>query len=133
MKNKIFSIILSIVLSLPITVWAVDNYIEDQQLEQPDRLENLLDDDLEQIKTNELSNVDYKQPVDRRKIFKKFIAAMGGVAISSFTIFAMLTVYNRVRERFLNSTKIADGETSLETPEDLNEALKTFLDKTDWS
>lgn len=73
----------------------------------------------------------YKQPVSKRKIAKKFLLAMGGVGASSVIIFLMLSLYNRVREGFSGS-KIDDNEPSLETPTDLQEAVRSFLNKTNW-
>lgn len=126
--NKIFSIILSISLSLPIMVWAVDNA---ETIETPSSaIENIIDKNIIEDETN--IEAQYKQPISKRKIAKKFLAAMGGVAVSSFAIFILLSVYNRVREKYVNPTKSTDKELSLETPEDLDGAIKTFLDKTRW-
>ena len=79
-----------------------------------------------------VSQTTYKQPVSKRKIAKKFLLAMGGVAASSLIIFLMLTVYNKVREGFSSGAKTPDGEVSLETPDDLQGAVRAFLNKTDW-
>lgn len=125
--NKLFTIILVALLSLPVSVWAVD---ENAQVEESAPVVNTLDDEIvEQEKAKE--NL-YKQPTSKRKIAKKFLAAMGGVGISSFAIFFLLTVYNRVRERLQGQVKTLEGETSLETPQDMNQALRIFLDKTKW-
>lgn len=124
--NKLFAIALSIVLSLPIMVWAVDETVSINSIEQPEVV-NQLDEDIEEVKES-----DFKQPADIKKLSKKFLAAMGGVGISSLAIFVMLTMYNRIRERFANPVKTLDGETTLETPDDLDSAVKTFLDKTRW-
>ena len=75
----------------------------------------------------------FKQPVSKKKIAKKFLAAMAGVLTSSFLIFFILTVYNKIRESILNQVKTPEGKTSLETPDDLESAVKTFLDKTEWN
>lgn len=122
--NKLFIIILSLILSLPI-VWAVD------ETSNPDFIEQNPINQLEVDKKKTLAE-DYKQPTSTKNIAKKFLAAMGGVALSSFTIFAMLTVYNRIREKRFQSVN-NDSENSLETPETFDRAIKTFLDKTDWS
>ena len=122
--NKIFTIILSIVLSLPIITWAAD---EATATVEPQPVVNQIDEDKNETKVNQ-----YKQPISKKKIAKKFLAAMGGVAVSSFAIFVLLSVYNRVRERYINPTKNIDCEASLETPENLDGAIKTFLDKTNW-
>ena len=59
---------------------------------------------------------------------------MFGVGVSSILIFVLLSVYNKIRNNFSKDDQImkSDNKTSLETPEDLTEAVKTFLDKTKW-
>ena len=127
MKNKIFSIILSIVLSLPIVVWAVDDTTtENEQAPVVNTLDEDANEQFQDIEENE-----YKQPLGARKIAKKFLAAMGGVAVSSFAIFFLLTIYNRVRDSYSN-VKTPEGETTLETPQDMDSAVKVFLEKTKW-
>ena len=121
MKNRIFSIILSIVLSLPIAVWAVDNAETVEQ--EPPPIVNQLDEDI--------NETEYKQPISKRKIAKKFLMAMGGVAVSSFALFFLLTIYNRIREGY-GQIKTPENETTLETPQDYNSAVKIFLEKTRW-
>ena len=129
MKNKIFSILLVALLSLPVCVWAVD---KNAVIEEPTPIANTLDEDIDTaVETSE--DVQYKQPISKPKIAKKFFAAMGGVAASSFAIFFLLTIYNRVRESYINQVKTPEGETSLETPDDLNGAVRTFLEKTKWN
>ena len=125
--NKLFAIILVALLSLPVSVWAVD---ENTVVEEPAPIVNTLDEDA--IVPEKIEETQFKEPISKRKIAKKFLAAMGGVGISSFAIFFILTVYNRMREGFQNRVKTPEGETSLETPEDLNGAIRVFLDKTKW-
>ena len=125
--NRIFVIILSALLSLPISVWAVD---ESAPIEEPTPIVNTLDEEV--VEQEKVEESQYKQPISKRKIAKKFLAAMGGVAVSSFAIFFLLTVYNRIREGLHTQIKTSDTETSLETPDDLNSAVKIFLDKTKW-
>ena len=123
MKNKISTIILSIILSLPITVWAEDNVISDKAIFEQVPVANQLDEDIDDI--------GYKVPSKNKIIIKKFLYAMGGVATSSFAIFFLLTLYNRIRERY-NQIKTPDGQTTLETPKDYNSAVRIFLEKTKW-
>ena len=123
MKNKFFAILLTLALSLPISVWAVDAAGED--LIEPISTHSVLEEDVE-------ASDQYKQPISKKKIAKKFLAAMGGVAASSFIIFFLLTLYNRVREEYLGETKIIDDEASLKSPDNMTEAVKTFLEKTKW-
>ena len=127
MKNKIFTIILSIVLSLPVAVWAVDNTTLDSEQAL---VVNTLDEDIIEQNRN-IEESEYKQPIGIRKIAKKFLAAMGGVAVSSFAIFFLLTIYNRVRDGYSN-VKTPEGEITLETPQDMDSAVKVFLEKTKW-
>ena len=121
MKNKFFAIILSVVLLLPVAVWAVDSTLDAESVP----VINQIDEDIDFVEN------DYKQPISKRKIAKKFLYAMAGVGVSSFAIFFMLTLYNRIRERYLQVNTL-DGDTSLETPEDMSSAVKVFLEKTRW-
>ena len=123
--NKLFTIILVALLSLPVCVWAVD---ENATGEDPTPVVNTLDEDI--LDQQDIDN-QYKESFSKQKIVKKFLAAMGGVAVSSFAIFFLLTIYNRVRENYVQ-VKTVDGEPSLETPDDLDSAVRTFLDKTKW-
>ena len=143
-KNRIFSIILAICLIMPVSVMAEDIYSNilnqppaaETPVEQPmpagEESAAPLDEAVSQEQPAPAEQT-YKQPVSKRKIAKKFLAAMAGVLISSFLIFFILTVYNKIRESILNQVKTPEGTTSLETPDDLEGAVKTFLDKTEWN
>ena len=89
---------------------------------------NTIDDDV----AAEENKVDYKEPMAVKKIAKKFLVAMGAVAGSSLLIFFGLTAYNRVRENGLCALSNQNGETSLVTPEKYEDAVRTFMDKTNW-
>lgn len=131
--NKIILIILTAFLLLPMNIsWAVEADVVNEPVVQAESqvVEDVLNTTEEIIEDN--SNEVYKAPIGKRQLFKKFFAAMGGVVISSLALFVILSFYNRARERFLNPVKTTEGETSLESPEDLNGAVKTFLDKTKW-
>lgn len=134
MKNRIFAIILTVLLTLPISVSAVDTVAnepapisETMQTQE----ESILEKEVAEISDKEIED-SYKQPISKRKIAKKFLMAMAGVGVSSFLIFFGLSVYDRAREVFLNEVKTPEGETSLKTPEDLTEAIKLFVEKTMW-
>lgn len=126
--NKLFSIVLIIMLSLPVIVRAADDLsvLDIQTLP----IVNTIDDDIE---LEQEEPVDYKVPIEKKKIVKKFLLAMGAVAGSSFLIFFGLTAYNRVRENLLKPHTADGSEISLETPENLEEAVKVFLNKTNWN
>lgn len=132
LKNRVFVLILLALLSLPVSVWAVDSADLNVNV-NPQAITNTIDEDID-VAANKVSPVtEYKQPISKRKIVKKFLAAMGGVALSSFLLFFLLSVYNRIREGYSAPVKTPEGETSLETPDDLESAVKTFLDKTKWN
>ena len=82
----------------------------------------------------EQEKIDYKQPVSKRKIAKKFLLAMLGVAVSSVLLYLILSLYNKIRDGFTTprTETPPNGETSLVTPDNLIDAVKTFLDKTKW-
>ena len=77
--------------------------------------------------------IQYKQPVSKKKIAKKFLLAMAGVAISSILLYIILTIYNKMREALGMTSKEElpqENVTSLTTPDNLEDAVKTFLEKT---
>ena len=94
-----------------------EKVIEDIELKQPQKEPEVL--------------VGYKQPTQKRLIIKKFLAAMGGVLISSLLLFVLLSIYNKIRQNIITSSK-EEQEVILETSKNLQEAIKTFLDKTKW-
>ena len=127
--NKLFAILLLVLLSLPIKVAAVDNTSIENSLPKI----NTLDEDILPTQQNILvQNSNYKKPISKKTIAKKFLIAMGGVATSSFAIFFILTLYNKIRENVKNPVKTLENEISLETPQNLNDAIKIFLKKTNW-
>ena len=75
----------------------------------------------------------YKQPVSKKKIAKKFLLAMAGVAISSIFLYLALTLYNTIRKGLTKTISTETKEASLETPDDMQSAIKVFLDKTNWN
>ena len=133
--NKIFTIILTLVLSLPISVWAVDIATSPEPNSILETVESVVRNDekgvLEESPT-QIEESQFKQPISKRKLAKKFLVGMGAVLASSLLLFFGLTIYNRIRESFMNKVKTPEGEVSLQTPDDLKNAVKTFLDKTKW-
>lgn len=75
----------------------------------------------------------FKQPVSKKKLAKRFIIGMFSVLACSVFLYVILSVYNKIRNlvAFSASENKVD-ENSLETPTDLTEAVKTFIDKTKW-
>jgi len=142
MKNKFISIILFTILLLPTGTFAVEDAqirdenpvvveetIENLSVDQP-REENL---GINNEDTQIADSLPYKQPISKRKLIKKFLLAMFAVGLSSVILYLGLTVYNRLRCNIPVQVKTSKGETSLSSPEDLESAAKTFLDKTNWT
>lgn len=147
LKNKIITIITVISLCMP--VLAVDeNMISPNLQEQNPGIETVATEEVsagetENIITEEASQSEvvseennatpYKQPTSKKKIMKKFLLAMLGVAGSSILLFAILSIYNRVvYGKESTRSELKRGESQLETPETINEAVKSFVDKTTW-
>lgn len=106
LKNKIITVLLMLTLISPV-------------IAEPEGMGN--------------STIPYK-PVSKRKVAKKFLAAMAGVGVSSILLYVTLSLYNKVRSSIIEAAKEIPpkGETSLVTPESLTDAIKTFLEKTKW-
>jgi hypothetical protein len=132
MKNKILIIFIAMFLATPCYAELADEYVEDVPQTQTENLlpENKVEQVLPPAELPKSSA--YKQPVSKKKIAKKFILAMSGVAISSIVIFLLLTLYNKFRICFAPQIKSVNGETPLQTPEDMEGAIRTFLEKTKW-
>lgn len=87
---------------------------------------------------NEPDSITFKQPASKKQLAKKFLLAMLAVTISSVVLFVLLSLYNRVRQVLLGEngtmSKVSEEneEASLQTPGNLTQAVKTFIDKTKW-
>jgi hypothetical protein len=141
-KNKIFVILIAISLALP--VLAIDE-AENPVLQDNTEIVNtetvntieepLLQTDNAEEKTSVMDSV-YKQPISKRKVAKRFLLAMFGVVASSVIIFLGLSLYNKFRELLFGGNKSStlneDKEPSLETPDDIVGAVKSFINKTKW-
>ena len=79
-----------------------------------------------------LISTQYKNPTSKKVIIKNFLFAMLGVLVSSFLIFAILSIYNKIRDGFFEQIMPADNDSTLNTPEDMNEAVKGFVERTKW-
>ena len=130
LKNRILTIFIVLMLVSP--VFAETSATAGEGLTPI--VENTLPENAVATTQEELPSVDtipHKQPVSKKKIAKKFLMAMGGVALSSILLFLILTLYNKIRTGFLApKAEQTNGETSLVTPENLTDAVRIFLDKT---
>ena len=57
---------------------------------------------------------------------------MIAVIVSSMTLYYGLTLYNKIRDGYAPAIKTNEGETSLQNPDDMESAVRTFLEKTKW-
>lgn len=145
LKNKIIILVIALLFVLPIYSEDADNAGFDSTVQTSESVSNddinqeVLVDEGEssnQEKVLDASQTPYKQPVSKKKIVMKFLLAMAGVGISSFVIYFGLTVYNRLRDGFVsaddNQDMIPEGDKSLNTPQNIADAVKTFVEKTRW-
>lgn len=126
LKNKILTIFIALMLVSPVIA-------EEATGEALMPIAETMQENVQTVKEEspQLDTIPYKQPVSKKKMAKKFLMAMGGVAISSILLFVFLTIYNKIRASILApKNDQQSGETSLVTPETLTDAVKTFLDKT---
>lgn len=139
MKNKVIFIALALILSLPVSVQAVDEVIQEPvayEQQVPVETENLEEGVVPQTtlsdEDKDPESFPKPKPISKKQVAKKFLAAMFGVICSSLIIFFGLSIYNRIRENIKNQVKTPEGTTPLATPDDMESAVKTFLDKTRW-
>lgn len=126
LKNKILTIVIALMLVSPVIA-------EEATGEALMPIAETMQENVQTAKEEspQLDTIPYKQPVSKKKMAKKFLMAMGGVAVSSILLFVFLTIYNKIRASILApKNDQQSGETSLVTPETLTDAVKTFLDKT---
>jgi hypothetical protein len=146
LKNKIIAVICILTLILPVfavepqntEVLSEEQAVEtvvDQDESDIDTVSNLPENNVNATQDTITTPTPYKQPISKKRVAKKFLLAMFGVVVSSLLIFGILTVYNKIREGFVKKETLPeiDGETSLDTPDDLTGAIKSFLDKTKWN
>ena len=125
LKNKILTIVIALMLVSPVIA---EEATGETLMPIAETQENV---QTTQEELPQLDTIPYKQPVSKRKMAKKFLIGMGSVAVSSILLFLILTIYNKIRESILAPKQDQQsGETSLVTPENLTDAVKTFLDKT---
>ena len=114
-----------------INVESEANPVEQTDVVGAENVVNTLDEEVQEAPDKLISP--YKQPTSKKQTAKKFLMAMFGVVASSVLIYVLLTLYNKIRNIFNFSTsENANVETSLETPKDIESAVKVFLEKTKW-
>ena len=113
--------------------------IEEQDATNSETLEIIPQEEVTVLTQDSTNTLDeelppqFKTPYSKKKLAKKFIIAMLCVAGCSIFLYGTLTVYNKIRDGILSSEQTPpEGEKPLDTPSDLTEAIKTFMDKTMW-
>ena len=129
--NKLFAILIMCSLSLPVIA------IEEQEVITDSQNNNVIEDTTQNdvVLASEKSILDttYKKPMGKKKLAKKFIIAMLCVVGTSIFLYGTLSIYNKIRDSIaLNSEDRSENEEPLDTPSDLTEAVKTFINKTRW-
>ena len=140
LKNRVCIILLIVSLILPVYAELDEDIIENKNtgsfeevtLNEQSGIEQ--DSDLinQESAPKTLISNQYKNPTSKKVIIKKFLFAMFGVLLSSFLIFAGLSVYNKIRKGILEQIMPADSDSSLSIPGDINEAVKGFVERTKW-
>lgn len=143
LKNRVITLILAIVMSVSVCIAINTEYTETAPQAEHGIFETIQEENEIQSENSdinlpappkqEVQTNAYKQPISKKKIVFKFLIAMLCVAISSFVIYIGLTLYNRIRDGFVSqSNTSAEEEKSLDAPEDISDAIRTFLEKTKW-
>ena len=140
--KKLFAILIMCLLSLPVPA------IEEQAAEfapaANNTVENVLPSDADDINNIQMRQdvtaaeeqlpSKFKEPTSKKNIVFKFIIAMLCVAGASVFLYVALSVYNKIRDNVSIGTTVTppEGEKPLDSPNDLTEAIKTFVEKTKW-
>ena len=138
--KKLFAILIMCSLTLP--VFAIEGQEEESTPVSEKSVETVQEDTQTTeapVVNDELKPVPiqmparYKEPIGKKKLAKKFIIAMLCVVGTSVFLYGSLTLYNKFRDGFFSQAPIPpEGEKPLDKPDDLAEAIKTFIDKTHW-
>lgn len=140
--NKFFAILIMCSLSLPVTAGELEE--PDFGSQSTENFETVTQEAVNELNQNvrepensyvpEALPSKYKEPVSKKTLAKKFIIAMLCVAGTSIFLYGSLSLYNKLREALsLQANLPPEGETPLTPPADLAEAVKTFVDKTNWN
>ena len=133
MKYKLFCILIVCSLILPVSA------IQESEMSEPqsnlDVIENLASDESknEELASQEDLPVQYKEPFNYRKTIKSFLIAMMYVVGSSIFLYGMLSLYNKFRDGIYSDFSLSqENDSPLETPQDISEAVSSFVKKTHW-
>ena len=138
--KKLFAILIMCLLTLP--VFSIEGQeselapvsaetVETVQEDSPATEAPVINEELKPVPVQMPTK--YKEPIGKKKLAKKFIIAMLCVIGTSVFLYGSLTLYNKFRDGFFSNAPLPpEGEKPLDKPDDLTEAIKTFIDKTHW-
>lgn len=140
--KKLFAILIMCSLSVPVIAGDLEEAIvdtpnsaniEETAADNADEMNSSVQKETDTAVSEELPSK-FKEPVSKKALAKKFIIAMLCVAGTSIFLYGSLSIYNKLKESlFLQANLPPEGETPLASPSDLSEAVKTFVDKTNWN
>ena len=90
---------------------------------------DMVDTDLVPTIKTPVKELPHKKPVSKKALVKKFLFAMSGVVISSLILYIGLTAYNKIRYNVIK-TATSDYSNTLNTPDNLKDAVNIYLEKT---
>ena len=141
--KKLFVILIILIISLPIFA---ENLPEaegvDIQTETTENTETVAQYDImtkdtvsvpETAPSQLVPKEHLKRPMSKKKLAKKFLIAMLCVTGTSIFVYGTLKIYNNICSN-INKQIIDDGNCgqSLEAPQEITEAVKSFVEKTKW-
>ncbi len=133
MKHKFFCIV--ILCSLVFPVFANQEPEVSVSNSEMETIENLTSEESnnDKLASKEDLPVQYKEPFNYKKTIKTFLIAMFYVAGSSIFLFGTLSLYNKFRDGKYNDFGLTqENDSPLETPQDISDAVSSFVEKTRW-
>ena len=98
--------------------------------ENPSDLQKENEDEVKPSEELVKNAIKHKVPMGKEKIIKKFLLAMLCVAGSCGFLYLILMLINKLkRNKSVTSRIITDYENTLDTPQNINDAINIFLNK----
>ena len=130
-KNSVVVMVLAAILISPVFADIQQSETMPEEISRQIPEQSVLNKESSSLQKSKIgNNYAYKKPVSKRKIAKKFLLAMGGVAVSSLLLYILLTLYNKIRASVSGQDIPSEEENSLTTPYTMEDDVKSFLDKT---
>ena len=141
--KKLFAILIMLTLTVPIFA---ENIPEQESADipaettevtvSPAQYDLLPKDTVSETEANSstaFTKEQFKKPVSKKKLAKKFIIAMLCVVGASVFLYGILKIYNIICNNIgIQITDDKNTKQSLDAPQDITEAVKSFVEKTKW-